>query len=54
MEDWPGGLYLVMPVTSRVPCGRQLMTIIYKYNSRKVLGFIATKCTGSNELDDPY
>ena len=54
MEDWLRGSYIVMAITSRVPGGRQLMTIRYKYNSRKVLGFIATKCTGSTELDDPY
>ena len=30
------------------------MAIGYKYNSRKVLGFIATEGSGSTEPDDPY
>ena len=38
----------------RVPGGRPLMTIGYKYNSRKVLGFIATEGGGSTEPGDPY
>ena len=39
---WPGGSYLVMKIIPRVPGGRTLLSIGYKYNSRKVLGFIAT------------
>ena len=38
----------------RVPGGRPLLAIGYKYNYRKVLGFIATKGAGSNESGDPY
>ena len=30
------------------------MAIGYKYNYRKVLGFIATEGSGSTELSDPY
>ena len=39
---WPGGSYLVMKSTPRVPGGRPLLDIGYKYNFRKVLGFIGT------------
>ena len=31
-----------------------LLAIGYKYNSRKVLGFIATERAGSTEPSDPY
>ena len=41
MKDWPGGSYLVMKSTSRFPCVGPLLDIGYKYNYRKVLGFIA-------------
>ena len=41
-KDWPGGSYLVIKITRRVPGGRPLTEIGYMYNSRKVLGFIAT------------
>ena len=36
------------------PFGRPLLAIGYKYNSRKVIGFIATEGAGSTELGDPY
>ena len=42
MKDWPGGSYLVMRITPRVPVGRPLLAIGYKYNYRKVLRFIDT------------
>ena len=54
MKDWPGGSYLVMKSTPRVPGGRALLDIGYNYNSRKFLGFIATGGAGSNEPGDPY
>ena len=54
MKDWPGGLYLVMKSTPRFPGGRPLLDIGYKYNSRKVLGFIATKGAGSTAPGNPY
>ena len=41
MKDWPVGSYFVMKITPRVPGGIPLIAIGYKYNSRKVLGFIA-------------
>ena len=54
MKYWPGGSYLVMGSTPRVPGGRPLLAIGYKYNSRKVLGFIATEWAGSNEPGNSY
>ena len=53
-KDGPGGLYLVLKSTTIVPGDRTLMAIRYKYNSRKVLGFIATKGAGSNAPGNPY
>ena len=43
MKDWPGGSYLVLKITPRFPDESPLLAIGYKYNSRKVLGFIATE-----------
>ena len=54
MKYWPGGLYLVMESAPRFPGERPLLAIGYKYNSRKVLGFIATEGAGSTEPGDPY
>ena len=54
MKDWPGGSYLVMRITPRFTGGRPLLAIGYKYNSRKVLGFISTEGSGSTEPGDPY
>ena len=54
MKYWPGGSYLVMRSTSRVTCGRKILEIRYKYNSRKFLGFIATEGAVSTEPGVPY
>ena len=54
MKDWPGGSYLFLKITPRFPGETPLLAIGYKYNSRKVLGFIATEGAGSTEPDDPY
>ena len=54
MKDCLGGSYLVMTITPRVPGGRPLLVIRYKYNFRKILGFISTKGDGSTEAGDPY
>ena len=54
MKDWMGGSYLVMKSTPRFPCVGPLLAIGYKYNSRKVLGFIATEGGGITEAGDPY
>ena len=53
-KDWPGGSYLVLKSTPRFTDKRPLLAIGYKYNSRKVLGFIATEGAGSTEPGDPY
>ena len=54
MKDWPGGSYLVLKSTPRFRGESPLLAIGYKYNSRKVLGFIATEGAGSTEPVDPY
>ena len=54
MKDWPGGSYLVLKSTPKFPGEIPLLDIGYKYNYRKVLGFIATEGAGSNEPGDPY
>ena len=54
MKYWPGGSYLVMKSNMIVPGVRTLLAIGYKYNCRKVLGFIATKGAVSTEPYDPY
>ena len=46
MKDFPGGSYLVLKSTPIVPGDRTLMAIGYKYNSRKVLGFIDNEGDG--------
>ena len=54
MEYWPGGSYLVLKSNPIVTTDRTLMDVGYKYNSRKVLGFIATEGAGSTESVDSY
>ena len=54
MKYLPGGSYLVMKITPRVPGGISLLEIGYKYNYRKVLGFIATEGYVSPEPGNPY
>ena len=54
MKYWPGGSYLVLKSTPIFSGERTLLAIGYKYNSRKVLGFIATEGAGSTEPVDPY
>ena len=54
MKDWLGGSYLVLKSTPIFPGKRPLLAIGYKYNSRKVLGFIATEGAGNTEPGDPY
>ena len=43
-----------MKITQIFPGGRPLLAIGYKYNSRKVLGFIATEGYGSTEPGNTY
>ena len=54
MKDWTVGSYLVLKSTTRFPGEIPLLAIGYKYNSRKVLGFIATEGAGITEPVDPY
>ena len=54
MKKWPGGSYLVVKSTPSVPGDRPNISIGYKYNSRKVQGFIATEWAGITEPGDPY
>ena len=54
MRNWLGGSYLVMKGTPIFPGARTLMDIVYKYNSSKVLVFIATEGDGSTEPGDTY
>ena len=54
MKDWPVGSYLVMNITLRFPGEIPLLAIGYKYNYRKVLGFISTKGARSIEPGDTY
>ena len=43
MKDWPVGSYLVLKSTPRFPGERPILAIGYKYNFRKVLGFISNE-----------
>ena len=46
MKYCPGGKYIFMKSTPRFSGGIPLLAIEYKYNSRKVLGFIDTEGGG--------
>ena len=54
MEGWPGGSYTVMKITPIFTGVITLLSIGYKYNYRKVLGFISAEGDGSTEPGDPY
>ena len=54
MEYWPGGSYIVLKSTPRLTGKIPLLAIGYKYNSRKVIGSIATEGARSTEPGDPY
>ena len=54
MKYWPGGSYLFTKSNPKVTVGRPLQDIEHKYNSRKVLGFIATEGALVFEPGDPY
>ena len=53
-NDWPGGSYLVLRSKPMVPSERPLISISYKYNSRKVISFIVTDNAGSTKTGIPY
>jgi hypothetical protein len=52
IKNWPGGMSLFMEVT--ISKGVKLLAIGCKYNSSKVLYFVATKNTSSAVLGEPY
>jgi hypothetical protein len=54
MKTWPGGMNLAMEATTSKGVKLLLLAIGYKYNSSKVLCFVATKNAGSTMLGDPY
>ena len=54
IKCWTGGSYLVMKSTPTAHVGRPLLDIGYRYNSRKVLGYIATEGAGITEPGDTY
>ena len=41
-KEFPGGCYLLLSSKHMVPGGRTLISVVYKYNTRKVLYFIVT------------
>ena len=53
-KEFPEESHIVMRITPRVPGGIPPRAMVYKYNSRKFLGFIATEGAGSTESGDPY
>ena len=50
MKEWLGGSYLVMNGTPIFTGDIPIMDIVYRYNSRKFLGFIATE---GGEITEP-
>jgi hypothetical protein len=53
LQEWPGGTSLVLESTTPAK-GVKLLAIGYKYNSRKVLNFVATKNAGPTTPGTPY
>jgi hypothetical protein len=49
MKFWPGGMSLVQTEAARSK-GIRVIAVGYKYNSSKVLCFVATKNTGHSLL----
>ena len=54
MKDWPGGSYIVLRSKPMVTGETPLLAISYKYNSGKVISFVATAGAGSNALSITY
>ncbi len=52
LKTWPGGMNLALEATTSK--GVRLIAVGYKYNSSKVLCFVATKNAGSTIAGDPY
>ena len=53
-EDWTGCSYHVLKSNPMVPGDGPIMVIGYKYNSRKVLSFVAREEAGSTKSNIPY
>ena len=53
-KDWPVGSYLMLKSNHMVPGDRPLITIGYKYSTRKVPYFIVTDNAGSTKTGIPY
>ena len=52
LEEAPGGVWIVLEGTH--PNGVELMSIGYKYNSKRILFFVATRDAGSTFPGEPY
>jgi len=52
LKTWPGGMNLALETTTAK--GVRLIAVGYKYNSSKVLCFVATKNAGSTTAGEPY
>ena len=50
IKYWPGGSYLVMKSTPRVPGGDPLLAIGYNYNYMKFIGFIGVNIRQANQM----
>ena len=53
-NDCTGGSYLLLRSKPMVPGGRPPISIVYKYNTRKVPYFTVTDNTGSTQAVLPY
>ena len=54
MKEWSGGSYLVMKIIPIIPGDIPIFSIRYRYNSRKVLIFVAAEGSVSNKPGDTY
>ena len=52
MKDWTSGTHIIMQGVSSN--NNSLLAIGYKYNTKKVLSFVATKNGGSSLVGEPY
>ena len=53
-KDCPGGSYPVLKSKPMVPRDRQIISVGYKYNARKVLSFIVTEKAGITKTGIHY
>ena len=54
MKCRPVGYYLVINITPIVPVGKPLMSVGYTYNSHKIILFVATEGSSSNDPGNTY